>query len=63
MSLVNSQTLLTVVSTASDTTIVCFAEGPAEFEENHPSLSAQMTETFSATFPEVNFGRGAGEVV
>lgn len=59
-----SNTLMSVVSTASDTTIVCFAEGPTEFEQNHPLLHAKMQETFSSTYPDVNFVRGTtGEVV
>jgi len=63
ISIINSSTLLSVVSTSTDTAIVCFAEGPAEFEENHPQLSMRMQETFSATYPDVNFGRADGEVV
>lgn len=63
ISIVNSNTLLSVVSTATDTSIVCFAEGPAEFEENHPQLSLKMQEAFSTTYPNVNFGRATGEVV
>jgi len=31
--------------------IVCFAEGAAEFETNHPLLHAEMTATFSQAFP------------
>lgn len=63
ISIINSSTLLSVVSTSTDTAIVCFAEGPAEFEENHPQLSMRMQETFAATYPDVNFGRADGEVV
>jgi hypothetical protein len=48
-----SSTLLGVVGSSSDTVIVCFAEGAAEFETNHPTLHGEMTESFSQAFPDV----------
>jgi hypothetical protein len=57
ISLLNANILLSVVGTASDTAVVCFAEASAEFEENHPQLSAIMHETYAQAWPEVDFRR------
>jgi hypothetical protein len=40
--LVFSSILMSVVSSAVNTVIVCFAESPNEFEANHPGLSGEM---------------------
>ena len=34
--------MMSVVGSAVNTVIVCFAEAPAEFEQNHPVLSLEM---------------------
>jgi len=31
--------------------LVCFAEAPAEFEENHPILSEQMRKAYNDAYP------------
>jgi len=43
--------LMGVISSSVNTTIVCFADGPAEFEENHPELSAEMRRTYQEAYP------------
>ena len=48
---------MSVVDSAVNTVIVAFAEGPAEFEENHPELSAMMLAAYSAAWPETSFHR------
>jgi Plasma-membrane choline transporter len=50
-----SSILLSVVSSAINTVIVCFAESPAEFEANHPQLSATMRSAWTAAWPELTF--------
>jgi hypothetical protein len=55
--LVNANQLLSVVGAATDASIVCFAEASAEFEENHPELSAMMLAAYSAAWPETSFHR------
>lgn len=45
--------VLSVVSSAVDTAIVLFAEAPAEFESNHPKLSAKMRAAYMAIYPEL----------
>ena len=55
VSLINASVLLSVVGAASDTAIVCFAEAPADLEENHPELSAMMHQTYAQAWPNVNF--------
>ena len=57
MGLVNAMQLLSVVGAATDASIVCFAEAPAEFEDNHPELSAMMLDAYSAAWPETRFHR------
>lgn len=46
-----SSILMAVVGSAVNTTIVCFAESPAEFEANHPQLSAEMRESWCQAWP------------
>jgi len=43
--------LMSVVASAVNTVIVCFAEGPAEFEQNHPELSRKMRATWIKAYP------------
>mmetsp|Transcript_15570 Transcript_15570/g.23730 ORF Transcript_15570/g.23730 Transcript_15570/m.23730 type:complete len:86 (-) Transcript_15570:445-702(-) len=45
--------ILTVVDGAVKTSIVCFAESPDAFEQNHPILYQAMAETFRATYPDL----------
>lgn len=42
---------LSVIGSGVNTVIVCFADGPAEFQSNHPELSNKMRETWIAAFP------------
>jgi len=42
---------MAVVGSAVNTTIVCFAESPAEFEANHPELSAEMRGAWHQAWP------------
>ena len=46
-----TSTLLTLVSSAVNTVIVCYAEGPREFEQNHPKLSGEMRAAWSQAWP------------
>lgn len=43
--------LMSVVGSAVNTVIVCFAESPAEFEVNHPQLSAEMRAAWRSAWP------------
>lgn len=50
--LVLSSILMSTIGSAVNTVIVCFAEGPAEFEANHPELSSQMREAWLNMYPD-----------
>lgn len=50
--LVLSSILYSSIASAVNTVLVCFAEGPAEFEANHPELSRKMRETWLAFYPD-----------
>lgn len=50
--LVLSSILLSTIGSAVNAVIVCFAEGPAEFEANHPELSKKMRETWLQFYPD-----------
>lgn len=52
--MVVSSIMMSVVASSVNTVIVCFAEGPAEFQENHPSLSQEMREAWYQAYPELN---------
>ncbi len=43
--------LMSVVASAVNTVIVCFAEAPREFEVNHPQLSMDMRNAWRAAWP------------
>jgi len=43
--------LMSVVASAVNTVIVCFAESPNEFEANHPQLSAEMRAAWVQAWP------------
>ena len=45
--------LLSVVGSAVNTVIVCFAEAPAEFQMNHPELSADMRSAWVEAWPGI----------
>ena len=49
--LVLSSILMSTIASAVNAVIVCFAEGPAEFEANHPELSRKMRETWLEFYP------------
>ena len=51
MGLVVSATTLSVVDSSVNTVLVCFAEAPAEFEENHPEHSAEMRSAWRKVYP------------
>jgi hypothetical protein len=42
---------MSIVSSAVNTVIVCFAEAPAEFEQNHPILSQEMRAAWREAWP------------
>jgi len=46
-----TSTLMTLVSSAVNTVIVCFAEAPRQFQENHPKLSEDMCATWRQAWP------------
>jgi hypothetical protein len=43
---------MSVVASAVNTVIVCFAEAPREFEENHPQLSMEMRSAWRQAWPD-----------
>ncbi|KAL3789048.1 hypothetical protein ACHAWO_004605 [Cyclotella atomus] len=47
-----SAVMFSIVDSSVNTVIVCFAEGPAEFEANHPQLSMEMREGWRQVYPE-----------
>lgn len=50
--LVLTTTLLSLVSSAVNTVIVCYADAPSEFRLNHSKLSQDMREGWAAAWPE-----------
>lgn len=46
-----ASTLMSVVGSAVNTVIVCFAEAPAEFQLNHPQLSNEMRAAWTQAWP------------
>ena len=51
-----SATLFSVVSSATNTVIVCYAEAPNEFQANHPELSNRMRDSWRQAWPnEFNY--------
>jgi hypothetical protein len=46
-----SMTLFGLVSSGVNTVIVMFAESPAEFAQNHPTLSQEMLVTWRGAYP------------
>ena len=45
--------LLSLVGSAVNTVIVCYAEAPAEFQLNHPQLSSDMRSAWMQAYPEL----------
>ena len=45
--------LMSVVGSAVNTVIVCYAESPAEFQQNHPQLSTEMRTAWMQAWPEL----------
>lgn len=56
-----SAATMNVVSSAVDTVVVCFAEAPDEFDENHPELSGAMNDAFALAWPEFDLALDATE--
>ena len=50
--LVIASITMSVVDSAVNTVVVAFAEGPAEFELNHPELSREMKEGLRKVYPD-----------
>jgi hypothetical protein len=50
--------LMNVIGSAVNTVIVCYAEAPADFEQNHPELSATMRESWAQAYPDKFQGQG-----
>jgi Plasma-membrane choline transporter len=46
-----SMTLFSIVSSAVNTVIVCYAEAPSEFQINHPQLSDRMRNAWQQAYP------------
>lgn len=49
--LVVTSILMSTIGSAVNAVIVLFAEGPREFEQNHPELSRKMREVWASTYP------------
>jgi len=49
--LVLTSIMMSVIGSGVNAVIVLFAEGPAEFQQNHPELSDKMRETWASAFP------------
>lgn len=43
--------LMSVVGSAVNTVVVCYAEAPAEFQQNHPKLSNEMRSAWTQAWP------------
>jgi Plasma-membrane choline transporter len=48
-----SSIIMSVVGSAVNTVIVCYAEAPAEFQMNHPQLAAQMRASWMEAWPGI----------
>mmetsp|Transcript_7002 Transcript_7002/g.12596 ORF Transcript_7002/g.12596 Transcript_7002/m.12596 type:complete len:720 (-) Transcript_7002:225-2384(-) len=47
--------MMGVLSGSVDSIIVCFAEAPMEFKENHPDLHTEMEESWASAWPDLTF--------
>jgi hypothetical protein len=50
-----SSILMNVVGGAVNTVIVCYAESPAEFQQNHPVLANEMRTAYMEAWPSLSF--------
>jgi len=51
LGLVLCSILMSVIASSVNAVLVLFGEKPAEFQQNHPELSAKMREIWSQTYP------------
>lgn len=49
--LVVTSILMSTFGSGVNAVIVCFAEGPAEFQQNHPELSNKMRQVWNELYP------------
>jgi Plasma-membrane choline transporter len=49
--LVVTSILMSTIASGVNAVIVLFAEGPAEFQQNHPALSNKMREVWNQVYP------------
>lgn len=49
--LVVTSILMSTIGSGVNAVVVCFAEGPAEFQQNHPVLSGKMREVWNQIYP------------
>lgn len=54
--------MMGVVASAVDAIIVCYAEAPNEFNENHPELAREFKTTWEAAWPDLMDFRGVAVV-
>lgn len=54
LGLILASIIFSVVNSAADTIIVLFAEAPAEFQQNHPILSAEMNQAWAGAYDWFN---------
>ena len=43
---------MSVIGSATNNVIVCYAEAPNEFQQNHPILSAEMNDAWRQAWPQ-----------
>ena len=44
--------MMSVVQGGMNTLIVCFADSPAQLEENHPELTREIVQAWAQAFPD-----------
>ena len=54
LGLILASIIFSVVNSAAETIIVLFAEAPAEFQQNHPVLSAEMNQAWASAYDWFN---------
>ena len=52
--LLYAMTVMSIIDSAVNTIIVCFAEAPQEFERNHGVHSREMREGWRKVYPEIS---------
>lgn len=45
--------MMNVVKGAVNTIVVCWADSPTVFEDNHPELTREMAESWNSVFPDI----------